>query len=639
MKKTRGLLLLTVFSMVFLLLLATRVHAFFPTKVDASHNPELSGKLTEVIGTHWFERKEKILTGQDPLGKAELKAIYEAQLDRGIKNIPLLSSLLLRESLRALHQNDVERAEFLCQYAQKYSPDLPSAYFAMARIHWSRSKTTVNLVLREYVRGVYAIFANFRESFFRSLNILYLVSGAALLVFIAFTVIMGLKYLSLYLYDVKKEFDLAPWKFLVGVVKVVAFVVPVLLHLNLLWTLFYWAILMWGYMARREREMMVIFLFVLVFIPWVLDETTDFLEKPDPNVLMTVHQANQTTWSENTKRSLRKWNQERPEDADVLFTLGFLNKRDGNYEEAKRYYDEALQNDPEWAECISNLGNVYLSTGRREEAVEQYEQAIALSPKQASFYFNLHRAFARESILSTEMLEQALDTATELNPRLVAFHTLIFSESANRAIIDDTISAGRLWARVFGSLKSQYDLPEVILRPWMRGVSGKYYAVSPVFFLAFLILFSLLCLKKNFPKRCPMCGTPSVKFIPRRIQGDAVCFGCNRLFVRKESIDPKMKEKRMKQVSRFERRKGILWRVLSFILPGGGHLWKGQSMKGSLIVFFFFILGLKYFYWNGIVRDSVVLGGPPAFWVRVVFILFFLVFYLGVLRSSLRIES
>jgi len=639
MEKTSGTLIPIILWMSLLLGLAIPAHAFFPPRVDVSHNPELSANLGKVLGNHWFERKRRILTGEDRLGTKELDAIYQAQLDRGIRNIPLLSFLMVRESLRALDGNDLKKAEVLCQYAKKFAPDYPPAHFTMGKIFWSRSKTLVNLVLQEYLRGLHAILTNFRTLFYRSLNFVYLISGALLLTFIAFTVVMGLKYLSLYVHDVKKEFDLAPMKLVVSLVKLFAFIVPVLLQFNLLWTLFYWAILMWGYLARRERQMLIIFLFVLVYVPWGLKEATVSLQQVEPEILMSLYEANEENGRRDTRKRFKNWSQERPEDRDILFTLGLLHKREGSYKEAERYYRETLEYDPNWPECISNLGNIYLITDRLEEAIEQYERAVSLSPKKCSFYFNLHRAFAKDSVLSSEKLGQALQMANKLDSGLVAFYTQIYSENKNRSVIDDTIAMSRLWNRLSVFFQRRYALPEGVVKAWLRGVPGKYAVIYPIFFLVFLALFALLSSKGNFSKQCPMCGTPSVKFFTRKIQRDMVCFGCNRLFVKKDSIDPRMKDKKMKQVARFEKRKTILRTALSLILPGGGHLWKDQLIKGSLFVFFFFVFGLKFLYWNGMVHDSMALGGSPGFWSRFVFILFFLLYYFAVLRSSFRIES
>ena len=639
MEKRSGTLICVLLCVFFLLCSALRVHAFFPTRMATAHDPELSGKLSEVIGDQWFERKNRILLGEDQLGREELDEIYETQLDQGIKNIPLLSILLVRESVRALEGNDVTRAEFLCQYAKKYAPDFPWAYFTMGRVHWSRSKALFTMVLREYAKGVYATIKNFRILFFKSINGAYLVSAALLLTFLAFSIIMGLKYLSLYLYDVRKEFDFSPVKFLFSLLKVFAFVVPLLLHLSVLWALFYWTVLVWGYLIPSERRMIVFFLFVLVYTPWFLDRTVDFLEKSDPAILMSLERANYENWNGQTKRALEEWGQTKPGDPEVLFTLGLLNKREGRYDEAQRHYREALEQDPTWPECISNLGNVYLITNRVDEAIEEYQRAISLSRRKGSFYFNLHRAFARESVLSSEKVGDALEIASRLDSKLVAFHTRIYSENENRSVIDDTIGAGHLWKRLFRLFQRRCALPEGVLRTWTKRVSGRYDFVFPMFFLIFLLTFSLICSRKNFRKRCPMCGTPSMRFFARKIQRDMVCFGCNRLFVKKDSIDPKMKEKRVKQVAGYGKRKVVLRGILSLVIPGGGHLWKDHAIKGSLFVFIFFLFGLKFFFWNGMVHAPVVLGASPGFWSRFVFVLIFVLYYLGVLRSSLRIES
>ncbi len=639
MKKSSRKFIPVLFSIYLLLLLPVSSSAFFPPRVDSSRDPELSGKLGQIIGPHWFERKTTIFTGEDGLGKAKLDEIYQAQLDSGIRNIPLLSLLLVRESLRALERDDPEKAAFLCGYAKRFAPDFPSAYFTMGRIHWSRNKTLITLALREYVWGTYAIFRNFRVQFFKSLNALYLISGAGLVTFVAFALFMALKYLVIHIHEVKKDFDLTPLKLALFFVRVFAFVVPVLLQLNLLWSLLYWTILLWGYLAKRERQMIVVFLFFLVYVPWILQGANDFLRATDPTILMSLHQANETNWGNGTKKTLKTWGQENPEDPDILFTLGLLNKREGNYKGAERYYKSALQLNPNWPECISNLGNVYLSTRNWEAAITQYEQAISLSPGKASFHFNLHRASATDSILASERVGQALDTAQNLDPGLVAFYTEIYSANTNRSVVDDTLGASRLWKRTFQFLGERYSLPEGILEAWVRAIPGRYDSIYPVFFLVFLLLFWVVCSRKTFPKRCPLCGTPSMKFFPRRIEGDKVCFGCNRLFVKKESIDPKMREKKMRQVRKFERRRGIVRGIFTVIIPGGGHIWREQSIKGAFFLFLFFLFAFKFLYWQGIIQDPSLLREPSTSWSRLALGFIFVLYYFAVLRSAVRIES
>ncbi len=619
--------------------LTSPVHAFFPKKTDLTHDPKLSGKLGEIINEHWFQRKNTILTGEDRVGTDGLEAIYQAQLDRGVKNIPLLSLLLVRESLRALNRNETEEAKSLCEYAQKYAPDCPQVYFTMGKIYWSESKVQIIMVLREYWKGLCATLRNFQTLFFKSLNLVYLFSKALLLTFVTFAVVVGVKYLSIYLYDVKREFDLTPARLLTSLARVFTFAVPLLLRIDALWTLLYWIILMWGYLAHRERQMVVVFLLALVYVPCALDQTAVFLDRPDPAMLMGLYQANYESWDEDTERRLKKWSRENAEEAEILFTLGLLNKREGSYKEAEVYYREALRVAPDWSECISNLGNVYLITDRLEDAITEYKRAISLAPKKGSSYFNLHRAFARESVLSSDKVGQALERANELDPKLVAFHTKIYSENENRSIIDDALGIGRLWKHGLDSFQENSRLPESVLKAWMRQVSDTFSFACPALFLAVLLAFVLFSSRGTFRKRCPMCGTPSVKFFARKIQGDMVCFGCNRLFVKKDSIDPKMKEKRMRQIKKYGRRKVVMQTIFSVIIPGGTHLWRDQSIKGALFVFLTFVLGLKFVYWNGAIDPPMALGSSPGFWTRLGFVVFFFLYYVAVLRSASRIGS
>ena len=618
---------------------SSSVHAFFPQKADLTHDPRLSGKLGEIIDDHWFQRKNTILTGEDRVGTDSLEAIYQAQLDRGMKNSPLLSLLLVRESLRALNRNETEEAKSLCEYAQKYAPDYPDVYFTMGKIYWSESKGQIITVLREYSKGMCAILRNFNILFFKSLNLVYFLSRALLLTFVTFAVVVGVKYFSIYLYDVKREFDLTPTGLLTSLARVFAFAVPLLLHIDALWTLLYWIILMWGYLAHREKQMVVVFLLVLVYVPFAQDQTAVFLDRSDPTRLMSLYQANYGNWDVDTERRLKTWSREDPEEAEILFTLGLLNKREGSYKEAEMYYREALRVDPDWSECISNLGNVYLITGRLEEAITEYKRAISLAPKKGSFYFNLHRAFSRESVLSSDKVGQALERANELDPRLVAFHTKIYSENDNRSIIDDVLSIGRLWNRGLDSFQEGSRLPESVLKAWMRRVSDTLSFACPALLLAVLLVFVLFSSRGNYRKRCPMCGTPSVKFFARKIQGDKVCFGCNRMFVKKDSIDPKMKEKRMRQIEKYGRRKVVMQTVFSLIIPGGAHLWRDQSIKGAVFVFLTFVLVLKFVSWNGVIGAPMALGSSPGFWTRLGFIVFFFLYYVAVLRSAFRIGS
>src|SRR4030066_995030 len=63
------------------------------------------------------------------LGRLELDQLYQLKLDKGIRNVPILSFLLIRQSEQAREKGDADRAIQMALYSITFSPDLPQPYF------------------------------------------------------------------------------------------------------------------------------------------------------------------------------------------------------------------------------------------------------------------------------------------------------------------------------------------------------------------------------------------------------------------------------------------------------------------------------------------------------------------------------
>src|SRR4030042_4625104 len=77
----------------------------------------------------------------------ELDQVYLATLERGIKNLPVLSSLFVLEAEKARRAKDHDRAVRLAAYAVKFSPDMPQPYFELARTRWSQNPIHLHQVV------------------------------------------------------------------------------------------------------------------------------------------------------------------------------------------------------------------------------------------------------------------------------------------------------------------------------------------------------------------------------------------------------------------------------------------------------------------------------------------------------------
>ncbi len=78
-----------------------------------------------------------------------------------------------------------------------------------------------------------------------------------------------------------------------------------------------------------------------------------------------------------------------PGAAGALVNLGTIYYRLRKFDEAEKYYLDAIAADPAYPLAQFNLGNLYDEQGRLQEAFEFYRRALSLNPHYADAHFNL----------------------------------------------------------------------------------------------------------------------------------------------------------------------------------------------------------------------------------------------------------
>ena len=78
-----------------------------------------------------------------------------------------------------------------------------------------------------------------------------------------------------------------------------------------------------------------------------------------------------------------------PGAAGALVNLGTIFYRLRKFDEAEKYYLEAIKADPVYPLAQFNLGNLYDEQGRLQEAFDYYRRALSLNPHYADAHFNL----------------------------------------------------------------------------------------------------------------------------------------------------------------------------------------------------------------------------------------------------------
>ena len=534
------------------------------------------------------------------LSRQELDQLYQLKLDRGIRNVPILSFLLIRQSEQAREKGDADRAVQIALYSITFSPDLPQPYFELARALWHQNFFQLHKILPEVLKGAAVHFQYYPSSLKLLYNGFYILSNAILMTFIIFSIVVMVKHLPLYFYDIRKNVTHETSGLLINSLKIFIFFIPFFLRLDMLWALFFWSVLLWGYVTKRDKQFIFIFLIVLVYFPFFLRSFSSFLDAGSSDIILEMNQTNHEDWGKATEEKLRNWLVTHPNDPEVLFSLGLAEKRQGRYPEAEEFYRKSIQLDPKFSEAFSNLGNVYLAQKQTALAISSYQQAIDLNPSKGAYYYNLHRAYSQESFLSGKV-DRALQRAQQLDPQLVRYYMTIDAPHPNRLVIDEVLTDQRLWKRFMDQFIGKEGFLFRLFKAWFERIPSRVPLLTPILFLGFLIGMARYCRAKRFLTRCPMCGSPTYRFYLGTSDQEFICFNCYRIFIQKEKLHPKIVEKKSFQVGQFQKQDHLISRYLSFFLVGFGYLWREQVLRGLFFLFIFFIFILRFVYWNGVI--------------------------------------
>jgi tetratricopeptide (TPR) repeat protein len=570
-----------------------------------------------------------------PKSTKDLDHLYQLQLDKGIRNYPLLSFMLMREAKQAVDRGNPDQAVLLASYAIKFSPELPQPYVELAKTRWYQNPFQLHRILPELFRAGMAQLRYYPNSLKFFYNLFYIVTNAILMTFVVFGIVILAKYLPLNFYDIRKNLGQDIPGLFVNSAKILVLFVPFFLRLDILWAILFWSLLLWGYLGNKERHYVIVFFILLVYLPFFIRSSSTFLDSPSSDVVMEISQANHEDWDKGLQERLEAWLSTHPDDIEVLFTLGLIEKREGRYDRAELLYRKVAQQAPRLSEAFSNLGNIYLARKQTEKAIASYQQAIDLHPSKGAYYYNLYRAHSQQTFLSGKA-DQAFQKARRLDPTLVNYYSSIDSPQINRLVIDEVLSAGSLWMRFLNEFIGREGLLYRLFKAWFEKISSRIFMV-PIFFLALLIGMSRYTRSRRFLTRCPMCGNPTYRFYLGATDQDFICFNCHRIFVEKERLHPKIKEKRSLQVERFQKQNRFMSRFLSCFLVGFGDLWRGQSLRGLIFLFVFFVFILRFAYWDGVMTPTIILPSP-AIWRGMFWGGLFVLFYLLSIRRIYRWE-
>ena len=543
----------------------------------------------------YHDFKEACQSGQLVKAQDALKKMENWKLDRGYRNVPFLSDVVIkafdRSQLR--HENTWEQRLSIYRDIAKLSPDEP-------HFRWQSFKS----YFYAHPLDIYHHFINFRSVFTPvKTNIVWTIDlgGELILAFLATLFLttfgMAVNFIIKYAYHLVfylKQFVRVPISnLLANLLLFVIFFLPIFFNIGFAWLPLFWMVLLWMILTKREKGVVLFLVIIFALASFGAKHIGRFYMAGANNGTFLLYQANYNQLEPTGYESLKKQEITSEGDADILFTLGLLAKRRGDYREALTYYQRALNIDPNFHECMNNLGNVYLlmkQSGKDAVAKARlwYNKAIKIDPTRAEYFYNLSKSYP---LLDVEGMEYVV-RARDLDPEQIDQLTRRNSHEPNQMLVDSLLPGERLWHRAFLPGKLSNTLSTLFWRFFLNTPMENVYVMPVVLFLI-IILFSLMQKRVGTAASCAKCGQLFFRRIPVHFR-QRLCHQCAMIQSRSSKADPDIVKQKEVEAVRYRKRRKVLGFLMGILPFGGGFVLKNRPFIGLLISFLFFSF-LSYF--------------------------------------------
>ncbi|MBN1881871.1 MAG: tetratricopeptide repeat protein [Deltaproteobacteria bacterium] len=508
----------------------------------------------------------------------------------------------------------------LLHKAETFSPNKPSVYFALAEFTWRHTPSKIFNIINFYILGISHSLAD--TTIFTTLiaNLMLMILITLLISFALLAVILAVKYIPLAANDIKVflDWDVSLWLFILFIILLL--VIFASLNLGIIWTIIFMTLTLSIYYTKTERYLSAVFYVLLVISPILMNNTATMMLSTHQQVIDEMISVREDTYSDMVEKELKVWNLNHPDDTDVLFTLGLMNKKRGELKLAEKYYLETLKIEPNHPLALNNLGNIYFILGEYDRAEVYYLKSLDIDSNSATTYYNLYKRSISGDEFDIYKAEEYREKADELSPDLInsfvdreargSEDTLTYLDRVNRVVMDRYISDTVFWGRILSS-SSAKTISASIWADLMKGVTFRLTSGISVFILALLFIFATLRNRYVFSKACKYCWEPFLlKSLTHMDKRDS-CNRCFSVFIRREGVDPKTKADLRMRVERKRNVIRIVLRIINLLLPGFGSIFRGYTIKGFIFLLLYIFCVINIVYIDGIIVYPMHAAGFP----------------------------
>jgi tetratricopeptide (TPR) repeat protein len=576
---------------------------FPPLTVGAQGDKVIDLRAAHPITVSTFEGLWASYMKADRAGDTEnarriFREIRRLRIERNIGNLETLGLSLVSLGLDRLGKGERDRAEELFHNAVGLSPNLPDGHLALALTDIKSGPLGIVPAVSETLSGTLARFGTVRGRYY----LLGLLIPVGLLVLFATTLVFSLALLlrngTLLLHDLEESMGPGRHRAVALAFYLALLLLPVASFQGYGWLPLWWLALLFVYFGRAEKLLTLGILVGSLAVgpltsllesrllaarnPLFWDAVEAVEEGPDSRAIAELEAASKRYQG----------------DRDLVYMLAAQYRKAGRYDDAMALYRELLRSDPNDGIAKNNLANLEFSRGEYQAAIARYKQGTETgAPPEitATFFYNLSLAHLQK--FEYQPAQEAKSNADRLAPGLMAGYDRLWRyDKGDYAVVDLGLTPDQVWAKFAGT-------PEGVAEKNLAGRSVSGIDARTVLegalnrFGVFLLVFALVVLlviawrgKKMFTMHCLRCGTA---FCRRCHLGTAVtglCTQCHHLFVVRDGVSGPARNRKLLEVQAEEERRSRMFRILSLISPGAGHLYAERTLLGITLAFLWYLV-------------------------------------------------
>ena len=509
------------------------------------------------------------------------------RVERNVEGHATLGLGFVQRGLEKLDAGDRDGAEEAFRSAVAIAPGLPDGHFALARALLKKGPLGVVPSIGETVAGTRAFLdtgrglANARDL----LTAAWLAFSLLLSWLVA--LVLVLRHGGLLLHDVQEFLGPGRARAAALALCLLALLLPVATFQGWGWLPLWWMALLFAYLEWSERGLaLVLFVSALTYGPAVtsLEYRLRTLQNP------LYHAGLAAVEGVPDGAAIARLEQAAaadPQDRDLAYLLGAARKRSGRYEEAAELYRRMLAESPDDAFARNNLANIEFLRGAFDSALARYRAGTGSANPEvaATSYYNLSLAHLQK--FDYQAYNEARSNADRVARGLVARYDRWKYDTGDYAVVDLGLEPDQVWSK-FAGAASGVAVRNVVGGSPPLPQAGALLSSTANRVLGALALFPVVLLvvarlrgPRALTLHCARCGTAFCRRCQLGAASTGQCSQCYHLFVVRDGVSGPARNRKMAEVQESETRRQRVFRALSVVAPGAGHLYSGRTLVGG----------------------------------------------------------